>query len=188
LSSDVLTIVARHDPARWMGTLRHRDAAELPFDASQVASTAPLLFDATVYLDQLKGQLPTAIISLISSRTILHAAPALAEIAVTVGVLHPADERTELSLKPILETFRRIPLQRVVSPANETWLEAAVIAGILARTQSLAREARRKFLHDALLFLMAAENGAILISRNSRDLDLLLQMKPSVGVLLYQRR
>jgi hypothetical protein len=61
------------------------------------------------------------------------------------------------------------------------WLEAAVIAGILARTQGLAKEARRKFLNDMLLFLMAAESGAILISRNSRDIDLLLQMKVGVG-------
>jgi hypothetical protein len=35
---------------------------------------------------------------------------------------------------------------------------------------------------------MAAESGAILISRNSRDIDLLLQMRPGVGVLLYQKR
>jgi hypothetical protein len=40
-------------------------------------------------------------------------------------------------------------------------------------------------LNDALLFLTAAATGAILISRNLKDLDLLLQMKPGVGVLLY---
>jgi hypothetical protein len=43
-------------------------------------------------------------------------------------------------------------------------------------------------LNDTLLFLMAAESGAILISRNSRDVDLLLQMKAGVGVLLYQKQ
>jgi hypothetical protein len=88
------------------------------------------LFDTTVYIDQLKGELPKAIVSLISSRTIFHATPALAEIAVTVGALNPTDARTRLTLRPILETLERIPLQTVISPPNETWLEAAVIAGI----------------------------------------------------------
>src|ERR1700720_2773190 len=145
LSSDVLAIVARHDPARWTGTLRHRAKTDLPFDASRVPEGAPLFLD-------------------------------------------PTDERTKHTLQPILETLERIPLQRVISPPNETWLEAAVIAGILARTQGVAKEARRKFLGDTLLFLMAAESGTILISRNSRDIDLLLQMRPGVGVLLYQKR
>jgi predicted nucleic acid-binding protein len=188
LSCDVLAIVARHDPARWTGTLRRRAKMDLPFDASRVPEGAPLLFDTTVYIDQLKGDLPRAIVSLISSRTIFHATPALAEIAVIVGALNPTDERTKHTLQPILETLERIPLQRVISPPNETWLEAAVIAGILARTQGVAKEARRKFLNDTLLFLMAAESGTILISRNSRDIDLLLQMRPGVGVLLYQKR
>jgi hypothetical protein len=110
------------------------------------------LFDTTVYIDQLKGELPKPIVSLISSRTIFHATPALAKIAVTVGALNPTDGRTKHTLKPILETLERIPLQRVITPPNETWLEAAVIAGILARTQGLAKEARRKFLNDSCCF------------------------------------
>ena len=61
------------------------------------------------------------------------------------------------------------------------------MAGILARTQGIAKQERRKFLNDTLLFLLAADTGAVLISRNSRDLDLLLQMKPRVGVLLYDK-
>ena len=49
---------------------------------------APLLFDTTVYIDQLKGDLPRSVIDLVASRTILHGAPALAELAVTIGVLN----------------------------------------------------------------------------------------------------
>jgi hypothetical protein len=61
------------------------------------------------------------------------------------------------------------------------------MAGILARTQTIPKQDRRRFLNDTLLFLQAADAGAIMISRNSRDLDLLLQMKPQVGVLLYDK-
>jgi hypothetical protein len=66
-------------------------------------------------------------------------------------------------------------------------VEAAVLEGILARTQSIPKQDRRKFLNDALLFLQAADSGSVLVSRNSRDLDLLLQLKPQAGVLLYEK-
>ena len=42
-------------------------------------------------------------------------------------------------------------------------------------------------LNDTLLFLQAADTGSVMISRNSRDLDLLLQLKPQAGVLLYDK-
>jgi hypothetical protein len=188
LSSDVLSIVARHDPSLWSRTLRYRARQDLPFDISRLPQDMPLLFDTTVYIDHLKGELPTALVSLMSSRTIFHGSSALAELAVTVGALNPRDQRTKEVIKLITETLSRIPLQRVVAPASETWLEAAVLAGILARIQEIAKEARRKFLHDALLFLLAEMSGSILISRNFRDLDLLLQVKPGVTVLLYDKQ
>jgi hypothetical protein len=61
------------------------------------------------------------------------------------------------------------------------------MAGILVRTQAIPKQDRRKFLNDTLLFLQAADAGAVMISRNCRDFDLLLQMKPQVAVLLYNR-
>ena len=82
-----------------------------------------LLFDATVYIDQLKGQLPTSIINLIASRTILHGAPALAELAVTIGALDPADRRTQATLIPIVEMLTRINPSRIIAPSYEVWLE-----------------------------------------------------------------
>jgi hypothetical protein len=187
LSSDVQSIISRHDPARWSKTLAHRPKAELPFDPLQVPTKSSLLFDATVYIDQLKGQLPRRIVDLVASRTILHGAPALAELAVTIGGLEPTDRRTQATLAPIVEVLRRINPARIIVPNYEDWLEAAVMAGILARTQAIAKQDRRKFLNDTLLFLQAADAGAVMISRNSRDLDLLLQMKPQVAVLLYDR-
>jgi hypothetical protein len=77
---------------------------------------------------------------------------------------------------------------RIVVPNYEIWLEAAVMAGILARTQGIPKQDRRKFLNDTLLFLQAADSRAVMVSRNSRDLDLLLQIKPRVRVLLYDKR
>ena len=187
LSSDVQSIITRHDPGRWPRTLAHRPKADLPFDPFRVPGTATLLFDATVYIDQLKGDLPRPIVDLVASRTILHGAPALAELAVSIGALAPADRRTQATLTPIVETLSRINPSRIIAPNYEIWIEAAVMAGILARTQGIPKQDRRKFLNDTLLFLLAADTGAVMISRNYRDLDLLLQMKPQVSVLLYDK-
>jgi hypothetical protein len=187
LRSEVQSIIARNDPGRWSRPLAHRLKADLPFDPLQVPAGVSLLFDATVYIDQLKGQLPTSIVNLMASRTILHGAPALAELAVTIGALDPADHRTHAALIPIFEMLTRINPWRIIAPSYEVWVEAAVLAGILARTQSIPKQDRRKFLNDALLFLQAADSGSVLVSRNSRDLDLLLQLKPKAGVLLYDK-
>jgi len=187
LISDVAAVVARHDPAAWVRSLRHRPRRALPYDASIVPPDAQLLLDTTVYIDQLKGQLPAAIVALVASRAIVHAAPVLAELAVTVGALDPRDPRTAATLAPIVDTLRHVPPQRIVAPSEEAWLEGAALAGILARTQGIAKGDRRRFLNDVLTFLMAAEVGAILVSRNARDVDLLLQMKPEVRALLYER-
>jgi predicted nucleic acid-binding protein len=187
LISDVAAVVARHDPAAWVRPLRYRPKRELPYDPAAVPPDASLLLDTTVYIDQLKGHLPAALVALISSRVIVHGAPVLAELAVTVGVLDPHDPRTSATLEPILDTLRHIPPQRIVTPSEEAWLEGAVLAGILGRTQGIAKEHRRKFLNDVLMFLLAAEADAILVSRNAHDVDLLLQMKPGTGVLLYER-
>lgn len=187
MKSDVQSILSRHDPGRWSRPLAHRPKADLPFDPFQVPAGVSLLFDATVYIDHLKGQLPTSIVTLMASRTILHGAPALGELAVTIGALNPADRRTHATLIPIIEMLARINPSRIIAPSYEVWLEAAVMAGILARTQAIPMQDRRKFLNDALLFLQAAETGSVLVSRNSRDLDLLLQLKPQAGVLLYDK-
>ena len=187
MNSDVQAIISRHDPGQWSRTLAYRTKADLPYDPSRIPPRVSLLFDATVYVDQLKGQLPRPIVNLVASRTILHGAPALAELAVTIGALDPADRRTQTTLIPIVEVLTRINPARIIVPSSEVWLEAAVLAGILARTQAIPKQDRRKFLNDTLLFLQAADAGAVMVSRNSRDLDLLLQIKPLVAVLLYDK-
>ena len=148
---------------------------------------AAILLDATVYVDHLKGDLPRPIIDLIASRQVHHGAPALSELAAAIGHLDPSDPRTATNVKPIVETLERVSPQMILVPSDAAWIEASILAGILARTQGIPKADRRRFLNDALLFMTAAETGATLISRNANDLDLLLQMKPGVAVLLYDR-
>jgi predicted nucleic acid-binding protein len=187
LISDFHAILNRCTPSKWTRSLAHRPSINLPFDAAAVPEGATILLDTTVYIDQLKGDLPPPVIDLIATRPVHHGAPALSELAAAIGYLDPSDSRTAANLKPIIETLDRVPPQMILVPSDEAWIEASILAGILARTQGIAKADRRRLLNDALLFLTAAETGATLISRNSKDFDLLLQMKPGVGVLLYVR-
>jgi hypothetical protein len=187
LISDLAAVAERHDPAAWTRTLRYRERSALPFDARALRPGAALLLDATVYVDAAKGDLPRAVQSLVNARPLLQPAPALAELAIAIGHLDPRDRRTSATLAPIKDVLRRIDQARALAPTPACWVEAAVLAGILARTQGIPRSERHKLQTDALLFLMAEEAGAVLLSRNVRDFDLLLQMKPGVQVLLYER-
>ena len=178
-------VVARHDPARWTKTLRYRAKSALPFDAGAVSPAVPIVLDATVYIDG--RRLPPPIAAIVARNTVLHSATSLAELAVSIGYLDPADSRTPTHRQPIDDVMAHVVPTRIVAPSSDAWVEAAVLAGILARTQGIPKPERRKLLNDALIFLTAAEAGATLISRNVKDMDLLLQLKPDVPVLLYDR-
>jgi hypothetical protein len=77
-----------------------------------------------------------------------------------------------------------------------------MLAGILARTRlGLAKVRkdlspvevcyqagrRREALNDALIFLTAREQGAILVSANIVDMDVLSRFRPEVKLLLFRQ-
>ncbi|HSZ90085.1 MAG TPA: hypothetical protein VK822_12015 [Acetobacteraceae bacterium] len=181
-------LLARHDPAAWTRTLAYRARANLAFDARAIDAATPVMLDTTVYLDALKAPgLPTAIATLVARNVVLHCSIACAELAVSVGHLDPAHPRTAGHRRPLIDVLSRMAPTRIVAPSADAWTEAAVVAGILARTQGHAREARRAVLHDAMMLLTAVEAEAVLISRNIRHMDLLLRFRPDAQVLLYDR-
>jgi predicted nucleic acid-binding protein len=188
LPSDPGKLLARHDPVAWTGTLAYRARADLLFDAGAIGGETPVMLDTTVYLDALKAPgLPTAVATLVARNVVLHCSIACAELAVSVGHLDPAHPQTARHRTPLIDVLSRMAPTRIVAPSADAWTEAAVVAGILARTQGYAREARRAVLHDAMMLLTAVEAGAVLISRNVRDMDLLLRFWPTARVLLYDR-
>jgi len=178
----------RHDPARYTRSLAYRPRDELPFDVGAAPAHPVLMLDATVYIDAQKAGLPLALAARIAGAEIRHSAVALGEIAADIGLLHPSRPGTAAILEVLSQTLGRTDPDATHSPSSDAWLEASLMAGILARTQGLPKPDRRKLLNDALIFLSAAEAGATLVSRNVRDMDLLLQLKPQVQVLLYDRQ
>lgn len=191
----------RHDPSCHAAALRYRDDAALPFDAG-AAPPMPLLLDTTVYLDRSTGRLPQPIRALIAARQHLvrNCGVVCAELAISIGLLDPTDARTPATVATLHAHLDRMEADKAVSPSALAWTEAAVLAGILARTQGLAvpkrnltpdqeccqRGRRRELLLDALLYMTAVEQDMLLLSGNVRHMDLLLQLRPSSNVLLYR--
>ena len=170
----------------WTRALAYRERAELPYDGGGRPADAPLMLDTTVYIDAQKtARLPGALVAAIAAAPLLHSAVALSELAAGLGLLDPAHPATPKARAAIEGVLARIALERIVEPSAAAWIEAAVVSGILARTQGLPRVERRKLLNDALMFMSAGETGAVLVSRNRADFDLLLRFRPEFRLWLY---
>ncbi len=170
----------------WTRALAYRERAELPYDGGGRLADAPLMLDTTVYIDAQKtARLPGALVAAIAAAPLLHSAVALSELAAGLGLLDPAHPATPKARAAIEGVLARIAPERIVEPSAAAWIEAAVVSGILARTQGLPRVERRKLLNDALMFISAGETGAVLVSRNRADFDLLLRFRPEFRLWLY---
>jgi len=146
-----------------------------------------LMLDTTVYIDAQKARLPPELAARLAGQETVHSSVALGEIAASIGLLDPAHAGTPSVAEVLMETLDKADPERTMAPSSAAWLEASILSGVLARTQHLGKDARRKLLNDALVFLSANEAGAVLVSRNVKDIDLLLQLRPGVRVLLYDQ-
>jgi predicted nucleic acid-binding protein len=202
LLSETIGSALRHClPERHITTFRYRDDVDLPFDP-EAAPSLPLLLDTTYYLDRGRGKLPAAIERLVVARRqlVYNCGVVCAELAISMGLLDPAGSRFRESIAIIRHHLDEMETGKTVSPSAAAWAEAALLAGILARTQGLAvpkktlspdqeccqKGRRRELLLDALLYITAIEHDMLLISGNIRHMDLLAQLRPSNNLLLYR--
>ena len=80
-----------------------------------------------------------------------------------------------------------MPSHRVFTPDIEVLAGAAVYSGMLCHTQRYAKYDRMRALHDCTLFLQALKLGLCVLTRNLKDFDILLQIRPEGRVLFYRR-
>lgn len=201
IRSDSAKDALRHDPDRITRSISARAAAGPPRNPAAFARDLPVLLDTTAYVDQLKGRLPAAIARFIAGRAVLHCSIALQEIAIAIGLMDPAHPDTSRHRPPLLQLLETIRLRDCVAPSPAAWIEAGMLAGILARTQfGLARPKatlsseqaccqrgeRRRLLNDALIFLTAQDQGAVLVTANGKDMEVLRRFGRGAQVLLYQ--
>lgn len=189
------------DPAAHRRAYARRPDAQLPFDMAAYPPDLPVLLDTNVYILRLQQRLPVGIIDFVGSRRVLHCGVALAEMAISAGILDPAHPETGRSRGALLRLLENISLSDCRAPSPAAWAEAGMLSGILARLQlGLARSRktltsveaccqtgrRREVLNDALLFLTAREQGAVFVSANIADMDLLLRFRPDARLLLFR--
>ncbi|PPQ37876.1 hypothetical protein CCS01_02935 [Rhodopila globiformis] len=190
-----------HDPGAVRRPFPYREDKDLPFDVTAMPPDRPVMLDTNVYIARLQGKLPPAIAAFVEASVVIHSSVALSEISISAGILDPSNPATEANRGPLLRLLQAIRLSDCRAPSPAAWVEAGTLSGILARVQrGLAksrkqlsaveqccqRGRRRELLNDALLFLSAREQGAILVSANISDVDVLLRFRPDARALLFR--
>ncbi len=159
--------------------MRLRPAAALISAADIVgAGRAALVLDTNVYIKSAAGTLPEAAAALIDQSLLFHCSVCVAELATGVANADPAHagwKAMRAYYSGLIATFLDT---RVLTPSPQTWTEAGLIAGTLARTQRFQRHQRKECLNDALIYLTAASAGLAVLTANRDEFDLIQQLSP----------
>jgi predicted nucleic acid-binding protein len=135
--------------------------------------------DTNIYIMDAAGILPRAAEIVIDQGLMFHCSVCLAELSVGVGKYAPRAPDWQAVAGHYTEMFASIPANRLLVPDAETWADAGMVAGILARTQSFQRSQSKDLLNDAAIYLCAAKNGLPVLTDNKADFDLLQQLAPN---------
>ena len=187
MALDLAAALRRLKPEKRTQPLVRRPDEALTFLGDVALAGPPLLLDTTVYIDILQDRAPPALDDLLRVRQVTHSSVAIGELVHHFGRLDPAHPCTGAILGAIRTAIESIPAHRLFAPSIQAVAEAGIVTGVAARLRGLPRTDRQPFMNDATLFLQALENGAVLLSRNIGDMDLIEQLVPSGRVLLYRR-
>lgn len=175
----------RLKPEKRQKQLENRDRAQLRFLPSLKPPFPKLLLDTTVYIDALQGNLPEHVEVVLRAGNLWHSTVTESELAALAGVLDPKHPETASVLARVAESIDQRPEHRILSPDRVIWREAGILAGLLARLQHFDKKERRKALKDALIYLTAAKNGCVVLTRNVLDFDLLMQLDATGQAVFY---
>ncbi len=176
----------RLKPEKRRKALVYRDLSQLQFLKSLKPPFPKLLLDTTVYIDALQGRLPDDIEIALRTGSLWHSTVTEAELAALAGLLDPAHPDTADAIAEVAASIELRPAHRILTPDRDTWREAGILAGLLARLQQYGKSERRKALNDALIFLSAARNGCVVLTRNVADFDLLMQLDAKGQAVFYR--
>ena len=175
----------RLKPERRTKGLEYRDRAQLRFLPSLKPPLPKLLLDTTVYIDALQGRLAHDTEIVLRAGSLWHSTVTEAELAALAGLLHPAHPDTASVISQVAASIEARPAHRILTPDRDTWREAGILAGLLARLQRYGKNEQRKALNDALIFLTASRNGCVVLTRNVSDFDLLMQLDSKGQAVFY---
>jgi predicted nucleic acid-binding protein len=198
--SNAAEIAASIEPDEFTASIARRMDKDLPFDPTFLPNDLPVILDASFYIDAAKQKLPQPIKAFVAGRTITHSSVVCSELSMSYDILDREHKETAHNLEAIHDILSSIDETNIVTPSPSAWIKAGVISGALARTRygaktksaltpvekSCQQGLRRRLLNDALIFLSAFEAGAILVSANIKDIDLMLRIIPIANVLFYR--
>jgi len=176
----------RLKPEKRRKELAYRDRSQLPFLKNLKPPFPKLLLDTTVYIDALQGRLPDDTEIALRTGSLWHSSVTEAELAALAGLLDPAHPDTASVIAKVGASIELRPAHRILTPDRGTWREAGILAGLLARLQRYGKNEQRKALNGALIFLSAARNGCVVLTRNVTDFDLLMQLDANGQAVFYQ--
>jgi predicted nucleic acid-binding protein len=188
LSFDLRGAERRLKPQKDTASLRERARGDLRWAADEARTGGPILLDATVYIDVLRGRTPAEVDNLLRFRSVFHSAVCLAELTHAFGRLDPKNPRSGRALAAITGLIEAdIPRHRLFGPDIQNWGEAGMLAGKALRLSGLpaGKGLERELLNDSLIYLQARRVGAAVLTRNRRDFDFLNQLDPSGAVIFY---
>lgn len=168
--------------------LAHRDRSQFRFLSTLKPPFPKLLLDTTVYIDALQGRLPDDVEIALRAGSLWHSSVTEAELAALTGLLDPTHPDTAAAIAKVAASIELRPAHRILTPDRDTWREAGILAGLLARLQQYGKSERRRALNDALIFLSATRNGCVVLTRNVLDFDLLMQLDTKGQAVFYQSR
>jgi hypothetical protein len=184
LTIDLRKIIRSRKPEKRQTRLTARPNANL-IRASDIAGMGRQVFvpDTNIYIMDAAGILPLAAETIINQGLMFHCSICLAEVSVGVGKYAPKASDWRMVADHYAGLFASVPANRLLVPDAETWVDAGMVAGILARTQGFQKQQSRGLLNDAVIYLCAAKNGLPVLTDNKADFDLLQQVAPGGRII-----
>jgi predicted nucleic acid-binding protein len=176
----------RRKPEKRRDTLRPRGRAGLvAADDLRLTGRPMIVPDTNVYIMAAEGTLPVAAASLTERALLFHCSVCLGELATGVANADPLGP-TWLAIRDhYAALIDAVPESRLLVPDGQTWLEAGVIAGALARTQGFQKHQRKECLNDALIYLSAAKAGLPVLTANRDEFDIIQQIAPEGRFIFF---
>lgn len=139
---------------------------------------AAMVLDTNVYIRSAAGTLPDEAAKLLDRGLLFHCAVCVAELMTGIANADPSHARWRAVRDYYMALIATFPPTRILTPDAQTWIDAGLIAGTLARTQNFQPHQRKECLNDALIFLTAAKVGLPVLTANRDQFDLIQQLAP----------
>lgn len=184
MAVDLAAALRRRKPEKRSQRLAVRDAGDRTLASARPSRIPALMPDTCVYIDAAADRLPVEAKALLETAAHHHSSVSLGEIAVGLGNMPPHAPGYRASRAYYTALMRAIPSHRVLVPDENDWLEAGILAGVVARVQTLAASQRKEVLNDALIYVSAAKAGLAVLTADL-GFDLLQQLHPAGSVVFY---